>query len=202
MGQRFRVTDTRHHVLALSVHQEIAINTRFTGGRIPGEGHTGTRIVTHISENHGADVHRSPQRVRNPFAATVNRSPLRIPRTEDCLHCHIHLGTRILREITAGLFFNNLLELCRQILQVFGRQIHVSAGANFFFHGIQGISKQVAIDTQNGLTKHLHQAAIRVPSKTLRSRHFRQSGYRTVIQPHVEDGFHHARHRELRTRTY
>ena len=177
MRQRFRVADTRHHVLALSVHQEIAINTRFTGGRIPSEGHASTRIITHIAEHHSADVHRRAQRVRNPFAATVNRGPLRIPRTEDCLHCHIHLSARILREITAGLFFNNLLKLRSQILQVFGRQIHVSAGANFFFHAIQGVSKQVAIDPQNRLTKHLHQTTVRVPSETLRSRHLCQAGY-------------------------
>ena len=51
-----RRTDAGHDVLALSVHQELAVKRIGAGRRVAGKGHAGRRCLAHVAEHHG--LHR------------------------------------------------------------------------------------------------------------------------------------------------
>ena len=55
-GDRLRRADARHHVFALGIDQEFAIEQLFAGGGIAGEGDAGGRGFAAIAEHHG--LHR------------------------------------------------------------------------------------------------------------------------------------------------
>ena len=56
-GNGLRRTDARHNVLALRVHQELAVELLFAGGGIAREGNAGARIFTHVAKYHRLYVH-------------------------------------------------------------------------------------------------------------------------------------------------
>ena len=110
VGQRHRVTDPGHHVLALRVLQVVPVDALRAGRRIPGEGHPGTRIHPQIPEHHRDDVHRGAQLGRDPFLPPVDHRPLGVPRVEHRPHRQLQLLAGFLRELPAGLLDHHLLE--------------------------------------------------------------------------------------------
>jgi hypothetical protein len=57
--------DAGHHVLALGIDEEFAIEALLAGRRVAGERNAGGGGVAHIAEHHGLDVHGGPPMLRN-----------------------------------------------------------------------------------------------------------------------------------------
>ena len=57
----------------------------------------------------------------------------------------------------------------------------------------------VAVDVEHDLAEHLHEAAVGVVGEPLVAGLLREPTDRHVVEPQVEDGVHHPRHRERRT---
>ena len=112
-----RVADAGHHVLALCVHEEVAIGTVVAGGCVAGEPHTGARCVVAIAEHHRLDIHRGSKVVRDLLPHPVRHSSRSVPRTEHRLDRAVQLLARILRERHARVAFDRTQVLCGQLLQ-------------------------------------------------------------------------------------
>ena len=69
-----------------------------TAGRVSREDNSCTTGLVAISENHGLDIYRCSQVVRNIIQVAVNLSSRIIPRLEDRLDSSIELFFRALRE--------------------------------------------------------------------------------------------------------
>ncbi len=86
-GDRLRRADAGDDVLALRVHQVLAVDDVLAGGRIAREADAGRRVVAHVAEHHRADVDRRSvgHRRRDPELPPVIDGALAVPRLEDRL---------------------------------------------------------------------------------------------------------------------
>ena len=85
LGQRtdgLRRADPGHHVLALGVHQELAVEPPLSRRRITGEGDAGAGGVAHVAEHHGLDVDGGPPTVGDGVHFPVRRGAVIVPRPE------------------------------------------------------------------------------------------------------------------------
>jgi hypothetical protein len=82
------------------------------------------------------------------------------------------------------------------------RRVEVQVGLCAFrlLGGVQGVLEMVTTDTECGLAEHLDQPSIGVEREPLVTGLQCQSAHRLVVQSDVEDGLHHAPHREPCTR--
>src|SRR5665647_2110090 len=71
------------HVLALCVDQELAVKDVLAGGRVAGEGHTGTGFVAGVAVDHRLDVDRGAPVVGNVVEATIGHGAVVAPAAED-----------------------------------------------------------------------------------------------------------------------
>ena len=67
---------------------------------------------------------------------------------------------------------------------------------------LEGLLEELAVDAQHGLAEHLDQAAVGVPREALVAGLRGEPGDGLVGEADVEDGVHHAGHRELRAGAY
>ena len=65
LGDGVRRADAGHHVFALRVFQELAVEFLFAGGGIAREAHAGGGSLAHVAEYHGLHVDRGAQVVGN-----------------------------------------------------------------------------------------------------------------------------------------
>ena len=172
------------------------------GRGVAGEADTGAGAFTHVTEDHSADIDCGAQVVRDALTTTVDACALGVPGAEHGFDGHIHLGARILREVHALLLGNDLLEGLNEALQVVSGQFGVALDATSCLQIVQGVGEQVTLNVENRLAEHLDQTTVGVPCEALVARDLCETLNRVVVQTDIEDGFHHARHRELCARTH
>ncbi len=102
LGQGLGRADAGHHVLALGVDQELAIEARLAGGRIAREGHPGGRGVAHIAEHHRLHIDRGAPAFRDVVHAAIELGPFVHPAGEHRADRPPQLVLRILRERLAA----------------------------------------------------------------------------------------------------
>ena len=126
IGQRHRVADAGHDVLALRVLQVVPVDALRAGGRVAGERHAGAGVHAQIAEHHRDDVHRGAQVGRDPFLAPVDHRPRGVPRVEHRANREVHLLARFLRELATGVLDHDLLERLDEPAQVGGVEVQVT----------------------------------------------------------------------------
>ena len=82
-GHRLGRAHARHHVFALGVDEEFAVEHLFAAGRVARESNAGTGAVARIAKDHGLDIDR-----RSPFGgdiifAAINYGAIIHPGTKD-----------------------------------------------------------------------------------------------------------------------
>ena len=82
LGDLLRRADAGHHILALRIDQEFAIERLLAGRRIAGEGDAGRGIVAHIAEHHGLHVDRRAPAFRDVVQAAIGLGARIHPRAE------------------------------------------------------------------------------------------------------------------------
>ena len=100
-----------HHVLALGVDQELAVEGVLAGRGVAGEGHAGRAVAAHVAEDHGLDVHGGAPLGGDVVELAVGDRALVHPGAEDSADRAPKLVTRVLREIAVALFLD--LSPCR-----------------------------------------------------------------------------------------
>ena len=94
LGDALRRADAGHHVLALGVHQELAVELVLAGGRVAGEGHAGARVLAQVAEDHGLDDDRGAPGRGDAVELPVGLGPVVLPGLEDGADGHEELLVR------------------------------------------------------------------------------------------------------------
>src|SRR5665213_962143 len=63
---------------------------------------------------------------------------------------------------------------------------------------VEGVLEQLAVGAEHGLAEHREQPAVRIPGEPLVATLLGQPVDALVVEADVQDGVHHAGHRELR----
>ena len=200
LGQVVRGPDAGHHVLALRIHQELAVKAALAGGRVAGEADAGGRGVAPVTEDHLHDVDGGAQAGRDVVGPAVDLGAGVAPAAEDRVDRTVELLHRVGRPVAAERLVGDLLELGNQFLQVFGAQVGVARDALLGLLRAQRVLVQVLRDTLDNLAVHLDEAAVAVPREAFV---VGLGGNRLdglVRDTEVEDGVHHAGHRNHGTR--
>lgn len=200
--QRDGVADARDHVLALGVLEVVAVDARVAAGRVAGEGDAGARVGTEVAEDHGTDVDGGAQVAGDALLAAVELGAVGVPGVEDRLDGEVHLLAGVLRELAAGLLRDDLLEAGDQLLEVGGVEVGVDRDLLGGLGLVEGVLEELALHAEDGLAEHLDEAAVRVPREARVTGLGGEAGHGRVGEADVEDGVHHAGHRELGTGTH
>jgi len=109
---------------------------------------------------------------------------------------------RRLREVPAGVLVEDLLVRLDQGAQVLGaeRRVHGDPGGSF--DRLQLGGEQLVGHAEHGPAEHLHQPAVGVPGEAIVAALRGEAVHGGVGQPDVQDGLHHAGHREPGTGPY
>ena len=202
-----RVADAGHDVLALGVHEVVAVGLSLAGGGVAREGHARGGGGALVAKGHGLHVHGRAQVVGDVVLAAVEARPLAVPGAEDGGDGQAELGSGVLREGRHA-FLVQKLRVCRGV-GVLGEdplehgdegaegvrvEVRVGGGAGGLARLEDGTLEEVGVDAHDHVGEHLDEAAVGVPGKT---RVFRLGGEpldRRVIEAQVKHRVHHAGH--------
>ena len=201
----FRGTNPGHHIFALRVDQVFTHRVAVAGSAIAGERHAGSGFLTHVSEDHGANVHGRTEQAGDLVDLTVFFSALRVPRTKYGTDGEVELQHRILREGLFDLLEVNLFVDINEFFELFSREIGIFGGFifflqlfEFFFEVLMG---QAAGRAHDHIPEHIDEAAVAVPCGALVAGLLNKTVHGLVGQAEIENRVHHSRHRNGRTRT-
>ena len=110
LGQRPRHAHAGHHVFALGVHEELAVEEVLAGGRVAGEGHAGARRLAFVAEDHALHVDGRPQIVGDALRAAVHLGAMVVPALEHGHDGQVELLQGIVREGSPALFMQHRFE--------------------------------------------------------------------------------------------
>ncbi len=175
LGDGARVADAGDDVLALGVHQVVAVEFLRTVGRVARERDAGGRRVALVAEDHALHVDRGAQVVGDLVLLAVEDCTRVIPAAEHGLDGQLQLHHGVLRELHGAvdderrIFFagdvlgEDALELGDEFLQVFRGKVGVGLHAAHRLHGVDGVLEQVAVKPHDDVREHLDEAAIAIP---------------------------------------
>jgi hypothetical protein len=103
-----------------------------------------------------------------------------------------------LRELPARLLEHHRLERRDDRLQIHRVQTEIIRCAPRMFHRVERDIEMLGVDPEHGLAEHLNQAPVGVPSEPLITSDPRQAKHGPIVEPDIENGLHHPRHRERR----
>ena len=187
-------TDARHHILALRVDQELAIELVGACRGVAREGDAGRGTVAHIAEHHGLNIDgRAPAR-GNVVQAAVGDGALVHPRREDRADRAPQLFARILRERLAAFALHDFLVFADHVAPVGGGQFRVEREAFAFLVEFQRILEIVMIEVEHHVRIHLDEAAVGIEGEALVAGAFRQRADSGVVEAEIEHRVHHAGH--------
>ena len=194
-GDVLRRADARHHVLALRVDQEFAVQLALAGRGIARERNAGRRGLAHIAEHHRLHVDRGAPGFRNVVQPAVGHRARVHPGRKHRADRAPQLVVRILREILAGLARHRILVAADQIDPVVAGQIGVERIALAVLEGIEDVLEMMMLEAEHHVRIHGDEAAIAVIGKAAVAGHLGQRLHGLVVEAEIEHGVHHARHR-------
>ncbi len=109
LRHRLRGAYAGDHVLALGVHQILAVEDVLAGGRVAGEADAGGAVGAHVAEHHGLDVHRRAPVGRDVVQAAVGVGARVHPGAEHRADRAPELLRGRLRERAAGVVCDQVL---------------------------------------------------------------------------------------------
>ena len=206
LGDRRGVADAGHDVLALGVHQVVAVELLLAVGGVARERDARGRGVALVAEHHGLHVDGGAQIVGDLVLLAVQRGARVVPAAEDGLDGQLQLHAGILRELHGTVhdearirrcihvLGEDLLELGHELLQVLGGEIGVGRRAASVLHSRDGVLEQVAVEVHDHVGEHLDEATVGIPGEARVIGLLDQPVDGLIVQAEVEDGVHHARH--------
>ncbi|EXI69779.1 MAG: hypothetical protein AW08_00272 [Candidatus Accumulibacter adjunctus] len=188
----------RDDVLTLGVEQEIQVQFAGPGRRVAGKGDTGAGHPPGVAENHPLHRHRGARRIVDVVRPAVADGFLGLPRTNHRHGCLFELQHRVLWKRRAGEF----LEECEIVAGQRGETAKVDlaraagpAGAHAFLDTTgEGAGRALVHD----FCEALDQASVAVPGQARIAGAADDRVDRQIVDPDVEQRFHHSRHRYRR----
>ena len=197
VGNRFGRADAGHHVLALGIGQVFTVDHVFAGAGVAREADASARVGPHVAKHHRDDIHgrAAGHLFGNLELAPVVNGAFAVPGPEHGADGDFELLVRIFRERLAGVAADDRQELGGQLGQMLGLQIDVLPGAIARLDHRHRRVKMLVANAQRDLAEQLDKTAPGIVAKARVAGLRNQALERALIQPQVEDGVHHARHR-------
>ena len=142
VGDGLGVADAGDDVLALGIHQKVAIELLGAVGRVARKGDAGRRGLALVAKGHGLDVDGGAELVGNAVLLAVDAGALVHPAAKDGLDGKAQLELRIVREngLTVGdlelgiqgrlnVLGEDALKGLDELLQVLGRKLGIDTNA-------------------------------------------------------------------------
>ena len=187
-------THAGHHVLALSVSQELAEQLLLAGGGVTGEGNAGAAVIAHVAEGHGLHVDGGAPGVGNVVVAAVHIGAGVVPGAEHGLDGTHQLLLGVRGEVLTDLGLVLGLELAGQLLQILGSQLHVLGDALLLLHLVDELLEVLLAHLHDDVGVHLDEAAVAVPGPAGVVGLLGHNLHDFLVQAQVQDGVHHAGH--------
>ena len=195
LGDVLRRADAGDDILALRIHQELAIEHLFAGRRIAGEGDAGGRGVAHIAEHHGLDIDRRAPAFGNVVQAPIGDGAVVHPARKHGADRAPELLVRILRKRLAEFLLDLGLVERDDALPFVGRQFGVEFVAEPGLLVFEDFLEHLMVEAHDDIGIHLDETAVAVIGKAGIAGIGGQRLDRLVVQAEIEHGVHHARHR-------
>jgi hypothetical protein len=138
----------------------------------------------------------------DPLAYPVGACARPVPRLEHGLDGTAQLLDRLLRECLAGGLLDEVLVRPAQVLQRLGGDVGVGLATDRLALALQRLFEGFAVDAEHDARVHRDEAPVAVVGEALVIGRLGQSLDAAVVEPEVEDGVHHPRHRELGARAH
>ena len=196
-----RRANARHHVLALSVHEVLAVEDVVASRGVTREGHARARVLAHVAVDHRLDVHGRAVEALDALDAAVGDRAVAVPAAEDGLDRELELLEGVLREdLTLRALVDRLVRVA-QLDHALRWHVGIKLRAVLVLDLVERLLEEVVVHAHHHIAEHLDQAAVAVVRETRVARRARKPGNREVSQAQVQDGVHHARHRDRGTRS-
>ena len=199
LGQGLRRAQTRHHVLALRIDQELAVKLVGAGRGIAREHDAGRASLAHIAEHHGLDGDGRAPIVGNVVQAAIGDGARVLPGAEHGGDGAPKLGVNVLREGRAELVLDEGLIAGDELGPILGAELSVVFEALETFVILQDLLEQLVVEAEHHVGIHLDEAAIGVVGKAPVARARRQALDGLIVEPEIEHRIHHAGHRGAAT---
>ena len=206
LGHRLGRAHAGDHVLALRVDQELAVELLGAVGRIARERDAGPGVVAGVPVDHRLHVDRGAPLGRDVVLAPVDDGAVVHPRSEHGADGAHQLIPGRGREVLAGALLDERLEADDELLEILDRELGVldvlvvALVLELLDDHLERLVILVRplLHAEHDVAVHLHEAAVAVPREARVVRLLRERFDRLVVEPEVEDGVHHPRHRVAR----
>ena len=198
VGDRVRGADAGHHVLALRVLQELAVELLGAVRGVAGETDARGGGVAHVAEHHRLHVHGGAEVVGDVVQLAVRDRARVHPGLEDGVTRAHQLRARVLRERFVRLPLHDRLVAHDHVVERLGVEVDVGLRPELLLDGRELVLELVLVDAEHDVAVHLDEAAVAVSGEAGVARLGLYAADRLVVHAQVEDGVHHAGHRELR----
>ena len=141
---RARRADPGHHVLALRVHEVLAVEHALAVVRVARERDAGGAVVAHVAEHHRLHVDGGAERLRDPVQAPVAPRALVVPGAEHRADGAPELLLGILRKRRAGVLAHDREEVARDLLELGRGELRVVRRARGVAARLEHASKRSA----------------------------------------------------------
>ena len=186
--------DSRHHVLALGVREELGVEARLARAGVPREAHPGPRRVSQVAEHHRHDGHGGAPFLGHAVDAAVLGRLLGEPGVEDRVHRQAELLAHVLGKRLASPRRDLLLVRVDELAQLVGGDVRVGRDAEAGLHGVEVLGERLPAEPQHDAREHREEPAVAVPGETLVARARLEPLDGCVVEPEVQDRLHHSGH--------
>ncbi len=197
-----RSSNSGDHVLTLRVHQELAVEFVLSGRGIAGEGHACAAVVTEVAEDHRLDVHGGADVVGDSLLAAIDDGAVVVPASEHGFDCELELSPWVGWKALAGFDLNEREELGAYPFEVFRGQVAVLLIALLLLVVVEDDLELVLVDSEHDVGEHHDEAPVRIVDEAFVAALSDQAFDGLGVEPEIEDGVHHAGHRELGPRPH
>ena len=202
LGDRLGRADAGDHVLALGVHEELAVELVLAGGRIAGEGDAGGRRVAHVAEHHRLDVDGGAPALGDLLQPAIGDRAGVHPRAEHGGDRAPQLVARVLRERLAELVLHQRLVALDDDLPVLGGQVGVQLDVLVVLEGLQDALEVVMLQAHHHVAVHLDETTVGIVGEAGIAGVLGERADGVVVEAEVEDGVHHAGHGDAGARAH
>ena len=192
LHQIVRRANAGHDIFALGVDEVVALDLGDTRRPIARHGDAGRRVAAQVAEHHHLDVDGRAEVVGDTCRVAVVDGAPPVPRAEDGLDGEPQLLLGIVGE--PG---RDAAETLDDLTQVVDGEIAVAGDVAVAPELGQHLLEQLVAMAEHDRPEHLDEPAVRVVGEMLVAALRGETLHHLGIQTDVENGVHHARHREL-----